>query len=292
MSGSNTHDTDPVIRIWGGHRESDWNEYWTMDRVMRQRAQLATILKDCGVNEIDICPALRLRAPVSPHRLEIFLPNAEWPSETWVVCDEIQKLTGRRAVPMDVETDAAFRILVAERLLYLRQEFELWDEVLPRFILGVDFDSGRHVRLRPAEPGKWRLVDHVVDGSYADRRILQALLLDPSEKGSRLLAELKSEFDDWYKQDFRGRPPLNAILDYRHVLERYGVDCNESFRYGLADGWFPIDVEEDRNWNAARELCTMPLPDNPGDLLRDEDNKPVGKYGAIFFFVALTDNSS
>jgi hypothetical protein len=133
------------------------------------------------------------------------------------------------------------------------------------------------------------LVDHIMDGWNSDRRVMPALLLEPSGKGANLLAELKAEFDLWYQQDFRGRPPLNAILDYRRVLQRYGADCNEAFRYGLADGWFPIDVEQDPDWNAARELCAMPLPDNPGDLLRDEENKPVAKYGAIFFFVALTD---
>ena len=35
----------------------------------------------------------------------------------------------------------------------------------------------------------------------------------------------------------------------------------------------------------------MPLPESPGDLLRNEENQPVGKYTAIFFSVALTDNS-
>jgi hypothetical protein len=278
---------DPAIRIWGEHRESDWDAFWTMDRLLRQKAQLAETLRHCAAKEIDIFPAQRPRAPVSLHDIEVFLPGAST-SDTQILCDEIHRLTGRRAQPVAVETDAAFRALASERLLYLRQGFELWDEVLPRFILGVDFDSGRHVRLRPAQPEKWRVVDHTVDGWNADRRVLPALLLEPSEKGARLLAELKKEFDDWYKQDFRGRPPLNAILAYRNVLARYGVDCNESFRYGLADGWFPIDVEQEQDWNAARELCAMPLPDNPGDLLLDDHNKPVDWYGAIFSFVALT----
>jgi hypothetical protein len=64
--------------------------------------------------------------------------------------------------------------------------------------------------------------------------VLPPLLLEPSAKGSRLISELRTEFDDRYNADFRGYPPLNAILDYRRALERYGVDCNESFRNGLA----------------------------------------------------------
>ena len=290
MSDSNTQDTGSVIRFWGGHRESDWNSYWRMDELMRQRNQLAAALHDLGIQEVDVCPALRLPTPVTLHYFEIFVPKpcSQWDAQ--VVCDEILRLTGRLAQPMAAETDAAFRTQVKERLLYVRQRFEVWDEVLPRFILGVDFNSGRHVQLSPAEPARWRLVDHMVGGWDADRRVLPTLLLKPSEKGSKLLVDLKAELDDWYQSGVR--PSLNAILDYRRILNRYGVDCNESFRYGLADGWFPIDIEKDRDWNAARELCATPLPDNPGDLLLDQDNKPVGKYGAIFSFVALTDNST
>ncbi len=280
---------NPVIRIWGGHRESDWNEYWTMHQMLLQRDALAAAFQACGVMEIDICPALRPRAPVINHRVEIFFPGTVPPPTVQKVCDEIYRITGRRAVSIDAESDAQFRTLVSERQLYLRQRFELWDEVLPRLILGVDFNSGRHTRLRPAEPEKWRLVDHDLE---LERHVIPALLLEPSEKGAGLLADLKKELDDWYKGDFRGRVPLNQILDYRRILERYGVDCNEAFRYGLADGWFPIDVEHEKDWDAARELCATPLPGNPGDLLLDEENKSVGWYGAIFFFVAVTDNST
>jgi hypothetical protein len=287
----NTHYPPPLIRIWGGHRESDWNQYWRTNELLLRRPELAVVLQALGLKEIDICAPARRRAPVTLHDFEVYLPNVASTSDAQMVCDEIRKLTGRSAQPMDAKTGADFQTAVSERLLYLRQRFEPWDEVLPRFLLGVDFDSGRHTRLRPAEPDKWRLVDHVVDRLVADRRVLPALMLEPSTKGSRLLAELKAELDHWDQDDFRGRPPLSAILDYRHILERYGVDCNESFRYGLADGWFPIDIEADRDWNAARELCATPLPDSPGGLLRNEENQPVGKYGAIFFFVALTDNS-
>ena len=281
----------PKIRIWGGHRESNWNEYWRIDALLRQKTELAEALQHYGLPQIDICPALRLHAPLQDHDFEVFLPGAT-PADVQLVCMEIEELTGRRAYPMPADSDAGFRALVSERLLYQRQRFELWDEVLPRFILGVDFDSGRHVRLRPAEPEKWRLVDHTVGGWSSDRRLMPSLLLEPSEKGARLLAELRKEFGEWYSQDFRGRPHLNAIIDYRRVLERYGVDCNEAFRYGLTDDWFPIDVQEDHDWNAARELCAMPLPDNPGDFFSMKENNPVKKYGAIFFFVALTDNSA
>ena len=247
---------NPVIRIWGGHRESGWNEYWAMDGLLRQKPALAEAFQACGVQEIDLCPALRLSAPFSPHDIEVFIPNLSSPDLAQLVCDEVHRLTGRRPRPMAAATAADFSTVVRERNLYQRQRFELWDEILPRFILGVDFDSGRHVRLRPAEPEKWRLVDHWLEGGM-DRHVLPSLLLEASDKGARLLTDIKAELDDWYKGDFRGRPPLNAILDYRRILARYGVDCDESFRYGLADGWFPIDVEEARRrlGRRARALC-------------------------------------
>jgi len=278
-----------IIRFWGGHRESDWNSYWRMNELMQQRDHLAAALKHYGIEEIDVCPARHQPAPTTLHYFEIFLPKPESPGDVLLVCDEIQSLTGRQAQPLTAGTYEAFRAQAKERLLYVRHPFEMWDGVLPRFLLGVDFDSGRHVRLRPAEPEKWRLVDHQVGGWDADRRVTPALLLDPSEKGSRMLTDLKTDLDEWYM--LYGRPSLDDILDYRRILNRYGVDCNENFRYGLTDGWFPIDISENWDWKAARELCAMPLPDNPGDLLVDENNTPVAKYGAIFSFVALTDNS-
>ena len=279
-----------IIRFWGGHRESDWNSYWRMNELMHRRDQLVEALQYYGIEEIDVCPALQQRAPTTMHYFEIFLPKSEAPGEMYLVCDAIQTLTGRQTQPLVAATSEAFQLQAKERLLYQRHPFEMWDEVLPRFLLGVDFDSGRHVRLRPAEPDKWRFVDHQVGGWDADRRVTPALLLDPSEKGSNLLADLKTELDEWYK--LYGRPSLDDVLHYRRILNRYGVDCNENFRYGLTDGWFPIDITEDRDWKAARELFSMPLPDNPGDLLVDENNSPVAKYGAIFSFVALTDNSA
>ena len=241
MSDSNTQASSPVIRFWGGHRESDWNSYWWMDGLMRQRDQLAEALGDLGIQEVDVCPVLRPHAPVTLHYFEIFVPKPTSPCDTQLVCDEIRRLTGRLAQPMPAANESSFRTQLKERLLYLRQRFEIWDEVLPRFILGVDFDSGRHVRLCPAEPERWRLVDHMVGGWDADRRVLPTLLLEPSEKGGKLLMDLKAELDDWYQSGVR--PSLNAVLDYRRILNRYGVDCNETFRYGLADGWFPIDIK-------------------------------------------------
>lgn len=278
-----------IIRFWGGHRESDWNSYWRMNALMQQRDQLAAALQHYGIEEIDVCPSRHQTAPTTMHSFEIFLPRSESPEDVLLVCDEVQSLTGRLTRPLAAGTYEAFRAQAKERLLYVRHPFEMWDGVLPRFLLGVDFDSGRHVRLRPAEPEKWRWVDHQVGGWDADRRVTPALLLDPSEKGSRLLRDLKTELDEWYK--LYGRPSLDDVIDYRRILKRYGVDCNENFRYGLTDGWFPIDISENRDWKAARELCAMPLPDNPGDLLVDENDTSVAKYGAIFSFVALTDNS-
>ena len=280
-----------VIRIWGGHRESDWNSYWRTNELLEIQPKLAEALDTYGIAEVEICPATPPRVPATLHSFEIFVPNASSSADADLVCAEIQEMTGRLAQPMAADTEEAFQAQAVARLLHLRQRFERWDEVLPRFILGVDFESGRHVRMRPAEPDKWRLVDHDVGGWYAERRVLPSILLDPSEKGAALLAELTKEFDDWYNKGFRGHPPLNEIFQYRRVLERYGVDCNESYRFHLDDGWFPIDMEQERDWNAVRELCATPLPDAPGELLRDENDQPIKPYGANYFFVALTDDA-
>jgi hypothetical protein len=279
----------PLIRVWADRRESDWNSYWRIGELLRVQPQLAESLETLGVGEIDICPAVRPKAPVDLYDFEVF---ANSPDDDELACDEIHRLTGRLARPSAAKTQDEFQAQLASRLLYLRQRFELWDEMLPRFILGVDFDAGRQARLRAAEPEKWRLVDHTAGGLYSQRRVLPAILLQPSEKGLRLLHDLKTEFDDWYQRGFRMHPPLNAILDYRRVLERYGVDCNESYRFGIDDGWFPMDVQEEKDWDAVRQLCAASLPDRPGDLLLDPDNKPVDKYGVHFSFIALTDDSA
>jgi hypothetical protein len=276
-----------TVRFWGGHRESDWNSYWRFGELLRLKQQLEARAELWGIAEADICPAFRPPAPFVGHDFEVYVPNAAT-ADAELICDEIRALTGRLAQPVPVDT--AFDALVAERLLYRRQYFEPWDEALPRFILGVDFNSGRHTRLRPVEPEKWRLVDLEAGGLYSERHVLPAMVLEPSEKGARLLAELKAKLDDWYKGGFRGRPPLREVMKYQRILETYGVDCDASYINGLDDGWFPIDILEEGDWAAARELCATPLPDQAGDLLRDEQNQPVKKYGAIFFFVALTDH--
>src|SRR5215469_6238622 len=140
-----------IIRFWAGHRESDWNSYWRMNELMQQRDQLAAALEHYGIEEIDVCPARHQRAPTTLHWFEIFLPKSQSREDVQLVCDEIRNLSGRLTQPLAAGTNEAFQAQAKERLLYLRQPFEMWDEVLPRFLLGVDFDSGRHVRLRPAE---------------------------------------------------------------------------------------------------------------------------------------------
>ena len=54
-----------IMRFWGGHRESDWNSYWRMNDLMEQKDQLAAALEHFGIEEIDICPPLHVRAPVT-----------------------------------------------------------------------------------------------------------------------------------------------------------------------------------------------------------------------------------
>ena len=283
--------SDPIIRIWGGHRESDWNEYWTMDGVLRQRRELAAAVQGYGVKRIDICGALRPPAPVPKHQLEVFITSAN-PADHQKICNQIQDLLGLVVKQIPGDSDTALREIVDQRLLYLRQGFEMWDELLPRLIFGVDFDAGKNRSFRPAEPEKWRVFDHVVDGTFCARRVLTGRPLEASDKGRSLLADLTKEFGSWnHGAGFRGRPTLNAILDYRRVLQRYDVDCNESFADRLAEGWHPVDIEEERDWHAARELCATPLPENPGDLVVDENNRAAQKYSANLQFIALTQNS-
>ena len=200
-------------------------------------------------------------------------------------------------VPSPAGTISAFEARVKEHLLYLRQSFELWDEQVPRFILGLDFDQGlRNFKLRPAEPEKWRMVDHDVDGVNCDRRVLPALLLDPTDKGRALLEDLEKTFNYWHPGGGHNyRMPLNDVLAYREVLLRYGVDCNEAFRDGLVEGWYPIDIRksdigEKLSSATIRTLCSTPLPDHLADLLAGDVDGGTGRDYIHFQFAALTDN--
>ena len=98
----------PKIRIWGGHRESDWNEYWRIDALLRQRTEA---LQHHGLPRIDICPALRVHAPLQDHDFEVFLPGAT-PADVQSVCMEIEELTGRRVRLTPASSDGAFRAIV------------------------------------------------------------------------------------------------------------------------------------------------------------------------------------
>ena len=55
----NTQYPPPLIRIWGGHRESDWNQYWRTGELLLRRPELAAVLQALGLKEIDICPPAR-----------------------------------------------------------------------------------------------------------------------------------------------------------------------------------------------------------------------------------------
>ena len=207
------------------------------------------------------------------------------------IAEIIQRITGLWSGPSPAETEAAFQARVAEKLLYLRQRFELWDEALPRFILGLDFDQGlRNFKLRPAEPEKWRMVDHQVDGLNVHRRVLPAMLLEPTDKGRALLEELTNRFECWHGAGHNYRMPLNDVLDYRAVLLKYDVDCNEAFRDGLVEGWFPIDIGPWLTSATIRTLCSTPLPDHLADLLAGDVDGGMGRNYIHFEFAALTDN--
>jgi len=278
-----------VLRIWGRNRESNWNEYWTMNRILSASNQLSAELENRGVTVADICPKLVPHVSLSHRQVEMFISAPNFAVAEREMCEVIQKLTGCKAEPSPASSEEEFNTRARQNLLYVRQAFEPWDKNLPCLILGVDFDCGRHQKQRPAEPSRWRLINHQYDGNYNDKLLLPAMILEPKEKGKNLLAELTARFERWYGgSGFHGRPPLNAILEYREVLKRYGVDCNEAFHDNLGEGLYPIDIDTDVDIQRARELCATSLPDNLGDLLI-EDGGPVRKYGANFHFAALTE---
>jgi hypothetical protein len=257
-----------------------------MGRVLHISRELAEALQPWGVREVDIRPK-KLPYVYIPNTLEVFVADAPASAE---ICQAIAKLTGLATEPSAADSAEAFRREIGHSLMHHRLALEDWEDwLLPCFILGVDFDRGRARDFRPAQPELWRLVDHQVDAHNAGRRILQAMILEATPKGLKLLGELIARFDNWFGgAGCNGRPPLNAVLDYRAVLNRYDVDCNEAFREGLVEGWFPIDLQEDRDIQRMRELIATELPEQLGDLLLDEDGKPVTRYGAHFCFVAVT----
>jgi hypothetical protein len=184
-----------------------------MDGVLRQSHELAAALQGIGIKQVDICGALRPPAPVPKHQLEVFIASAN-PADRQKICDAIQDLLGLVVQQIPGDSDAALSEIIEQRLLYLRQDFEMWDECLPRLIFGVDFDAGKNRSFHPAEPEKWRIFDHIVDGTSGGRRVLPGLPLEPSERGRSLLADLTNEFGSWnHGAGFRGRPTVRSEFD-------------------------------------------------------------------------------
>jgi hypothetical protein len=281
----------PEIRVWGRWRLQDWNEYWRLGRVLGAAAELERVLDELGVGDIDVCPWLDHPPRVSNfgREIEVFAHGA--PDAQAKICEAVTGLTALGAIPSPVSTETEFRERVAKHLLYQRQNFPPWDDKLPCLILSIDFDQGNGTCVRAARPEDWRMVDHYVDGICDDRRYVAAMILEPSAKGQALLQELSVRFDYWMGgSGFHGRPPVDAILDYRSVLARYGVDCNTSFHDHLAEGWYPIDIQTESDRERARELIATPLPDPLEGLLLNEDGKPPSRYRAYFYLAALTDN--
>jgi hypothetical protein len=276
------------IRVWGRWRRQDCNEYWRLGRVLLAAGELSPVLDEMGVRYIDVCPWLDHPPRVSNYgrEIEVFAEGAQEE-----ICAALTAFTALGAIPSPVSTETEFRERAARHLLYLRQNFPPWDDKLPALILSIDFDQGNGSNLKAADPEDWRMVDHYVDGMENDRRYVSAMILEPSTKGKALLEELSVRFDFWVGgAGFHGRPPLDAIVDYRSVLARYDVDCNTSFHDGLAEGWYPIDIETDRDRERARELIATRLPDPLELLLVNEDGTPPRRYGAYFYLAALTDN--
>lgn len=284
-----------MIRVWGYKGKDDWNEYWRLDRLLRAQEQLEAELGALGIKDLDITYT-RWSRPSSEDSLrdvEVFVaPGQNSASDDPRVLEVIKRVTGLWVGPSPAKDEAAFRERVERQLLYLRQRFELWDGKLPRFILGLDFDQGlRNFKLHPKEPRRWRLVDHDVDGVNDDRRVLPAMLLEPTEKGHALLEDLRRTFDYWHPGSGHNyRMPLSDVLDYRRVLLRHGVDCNEAFRDGLVEGWYPIDIDPLLNSRGIRNLVSTPLPDHLADLLEGDVNGGTGRNFTHFQFAALTDN--
>jgi hypothetical protein len=284
-----------MIRVWGYKGKGDGNEYWRLDRLLQANDQLEAEFAALGVRDVDITYT-RWSPPVSEDSLrdvEVFVPPGQGiASDDPRVSDVIKRVTRLFVGPSPAKDEVAFQDRVKRQLLYLRQRFEPWDEVIPRFILGVDFDQGlRNFSLRPAEPTRWRLVDHDVDGVNCERRVLPAILLDPTEKGRALLEDLDRTFNYWHPgYGHNHRMPLSDVLDYRRVLLRHGADCNEAFRDGLVEGWYPIDIDPLLSSRGIRRLVSTPLPDHLADLLAGDVDGGMGRNYIHFQFTALTDN--
>ncbi len=283
-----------MIQLWGKKGKGDWNEYWRLDRVLRAQPQLEAELAELGIPDVYLCPNLwKPRDPETLLDIEVFIPpGAGVASADPRIAELFKHIANVWVGPSPAETLVAFQDRCKQHLLYRRQRFELWDEQVPRFILGLDFDQGlRNFNLCPAEPEKWRMVDHNVDGVNCDRRVLPAMLLDPTDKGRALLEDLEKTFDYWHPgAGHNYRMPLNDVLAYREVLLRYGVDCNEAFRDGLVEGWYPIDIGEKLSSETIRTLCSTPLPDHLADLLAGDLDGGTGRNYIHFEFAALTDN--
>ena len=265
-----------MIRVWGNKGKGDWNEYWRLDRLLRANDALEAEFRAHGVEHVDICPSF-WEPPRDPRMLldvEVFIPPGEGLAHADpLVAEIIKRVANVWAGPSPANVESELEERVKSHLLYLRQRFELWDEV------------------RPREPEKWRLVDHYCDGAANDRIVMPVLLLDPTEKGRALLDDLVKTFDDWHPGSHSSyRMPLNDVLDYRNVLLKYGVDCNEAFRDGLVEGWYPIDIGPIWNPEAIRSLIATPLPDHLADLLDGDVDGGMGRNFIHFQFAALTDN--
>lgn len=279
------------IRVWGKQRTSDWNQYWRLGRVMEKRVELSQALNQAGISSIDVCAWIDQppRQILIDRELEVFSHDGihvDW------ICEVVHALTGLTAKPSPAANILEFQKRAREKLLYVRHNFEPWDEKLPCFILGYDFDQGNGIGVSPVQPENWRMVDHQTDGLYIDRRYMAAMILEPTPKGQELLDELSVRFDAWFEgAGCHGRPPLDAILDYRNVLAQYGVDCNNSFHDGLEEAWYPIDIETPLELERARPLIATPLPERLSLLLMDEEGNPPPIYRSYFHFTALTLNS-
>ena len=248
-----------------------------MDRILRRRSEVLAAMESCGVAEADLYPD-----PKGEPEVFVHAPDAQ------ALCDTIQIESWHQWQPGVIEV---FQTFTRRRDVYERQYFEPWDEKVPCYILGVDFEMGMDKWRRPKNPALWCHVHHYADNHSNDWRIISATILEPTENGAALLNELQTRFENWFPGGI-GRPPLDAVLDYRAVLNKYGVDCNEAFRYDLAEAWYPIDIQYDKDRENMRRLVATPFPDDLGELIVEANGDPVPRYRIFFKFVALTDNWS
>lgn len=163
---------------------------------------------------------------------------------------------------------------------------KMWDDSVPCLLLCVDFGAHPNLGLKPAEPERWRFVDHQTDGTRCGRRTDWGIALDPTDLAKKLLERLSTDFSGWYDPvGMNGRPPFPFLLRFHTLLAEYGLYCYEAFYDGMEEAWYPLDFDSE----TLRKLSVTALPSNLNDLLiHPGDGSGSEKR---FRLIAATQNS-